>query len=246
MTNKVINFAHRGASGTCPENTMAAFRRALELGATGIETDVQRTRDGRLVLIHDEYLLRTTGDERLVEEVTVEEVRELDAGSWFGEAFKGEKLPFLEELLDLVSGTDIILNLELKNSIRPYSGMEEQVIAAVKKAGLEEQVLISSFNHYSLAECKKIAPEIQTGVLYIEGLYQPWEYARTFGATALHPYKEAVTPEWVAAAAEAGIVYNPFTVNEAEEMKSLIAAGVNGIITDYPELLHELLTASMS
>lgn len=239
--NQTINFAHRGASAYCPENTMASFRKALELGATGIETDVQRAKDGRLVLIHDESLKRTTGDDRLVKDVTYEELAALDAGSWFDPSFQDERIPALEELLELVKDKGTIVNLELKNGVILYPGIEEQLIEAVKAYGLSEQVVISSFNHYSLAICKQLAPEIRTGILYMEGLYRPWDYAASLRADALHAYKYAVLPEWVQEAAAQGIAYHPFTVNEEIEMERLLQFGVSGIITDYPDRLDALM-----
>lgn len=239
---QIINFAHRGASAVCPENTMAAFRRSLELGATGIETDVQMTLDGRLVLIHDETVNRTTNGEGCVKDKTLEEIRELDAGSWFnGGGFAGEKIPLLEELLELLAGKDTVLNIELKNGLFPYPGMEEKVVAAVRAFGLSGRVVISSFNHYSLAYFKKLAPDIETGILYGEGLYRPWDYAATVGAEALHAYHLAVLPEFVREAAENGAVFHPFTVNDPERMKELIEMGVAGIITDVPDVLAGLL-----
>lgn len=241
--NNIINFAHRGASAVCPENTMAAFRKSLTLGATGIETDVQMTKDGGLVLIHDEELNRTTDGTGYIKDKTLQEVLEVDAGSWLGAEFKGEKIPTLEDLLDLLQGRDTILNIELKNGLFLYPGMEEKVIATVRDFHMSERVILSSFNHYSLAYCKSIAPDILTGILYGEGLYRPWDYAASLKADALHATHYAVLPEFVAEATKHGIDYHPFTVNDPERMKYLIAAGVAGIITDYPDLLAELLAA---
>ncbi|WP_183569548.1 glycerophosphodiester phosphodiesterase [Paenibacillus endophyticus] len=238
----IINFAHRGASGCCPENTLAAFQKALELGATGIETDVQLTKDGRIVVIHDESLARTAGLNKLVKDTDYDELASLDAGSWFAPAFQSERIPTLEQLLDLLQQAEAILNIELKNGIFPYAGMEEKVIALVRAYRMEERVIISSFNHYSLVRCKQLAPEIRTGVLYMEGLYRPWEYAASLQAEALHAYKYAVTPEWIAEAAAHGIAYHPFTVNDTAEMEQLINAGAAGIITDFPDRLTEVLT----
>lgn len=241
--NTPINYAHRGASAYCPENTMAAFAQAVELGATGIETDVQRTKDGVLVCIHDESLLRTTGLDQLVCNTDYEELSKLSAGAWFDAAFADERIPTLEQLLRFAERHGIELNLELKNGVVLYPGMEAEVIAAVRAAGLEKRVVLSSFNHYSLALCKTLAPDIRTGILYMEGLYRPWAYAATIQADALHAYHYAVLPEWVAEAAEAGIVYHPFTVNDEREMNRLIDAGVAGIITDYPDRLRKLIDA---
>ncbi|MBJ9988243.1 MULTISPECIES: glycerophosphodiester phosphodiesterase [Paenibacillus] len=243
--DSIINFAHRGASAVCPENTMAAFARSLELGATGIETDVQLTRDGRLVLIHDETLSRTTNGSGWVKDHDLEELRKLDAGSWFHPDFADERLPLLEELLELVQDTGTVVNIELKNTKVPYAGLEEKVIDMVRSYNLSERIVISSFNHYSLRLCKQLAPEIRTGILYMEGLYEPWEYARSVEADALHAYHFAVLPEFVAGAKAAGKVYHPWTVNEEKEMQRLIDAGAAGIITDYPDKLAALLSASV-
>ncbi|MCT2197250.1 glycerophosphodiester phosphodiesterase [Paenibacillus sp. p3-SID1389] len=237
----LINFAHRGAAGYYPENTMLAFAKALELGATGIETDVQMTRDGELVLIHDETLQRTAGTPEWIKDLTLTEIKQREAGSWFREEFAGERIPTLEELLDLVRNTDTIVNLELKTGVVLYPGIEQKVLDTVRRFGLSERIIISSFNHYSLVECKKLAPDIRTGILYMEGLYEPWDYAKRVGADALHAYQYALTPELVAEAKANGVVYHPFTVNDTKLMQALIAAGVAGIITDYPDRLAELL-----
>jgi len=241
VTN-LINFAHRGASAYCPENTMASFARALELGASGIETDVQMTKDGRLVLIHDESLERTTGKKAWVKDLTWEEIQTLDAGSWFHADFAGEKLPSLEQLLELASDKGIIVNIELKNGFIQYPELERKVIETIRRYGMAERTIISGFNHYSLRECHQIAPDIRTGILYMEGLYEPWDYAKRIGADALHAYMHALTPELVAEAARNGVAYHPFTVNEESMMKALIEAGVAGIITDYPDKLAQILT----
>ncbi|WP_029192715.1 glycerophosphodiester phosphodiesterase [Paenibacillus harenae] len=237
----VINFAHRGASGYCPENTIAAFKKALELGATGIETDVQLTRDGQIVVIHDESLARTAGIGKLVKDIEYAELKSLDAGSWFSPEYHAERVPSLTQLLELLENTDTVLNIELKNGFVQYPGLERKVIELVRSYRMTERVILSSFNHYSLALCKELAPEIRTGILYMEGLYRPWDYALTLQADALHAFKYAVTPEWTAEAAARGIAYHPFTVNETEEMERLIDAGAAGIITDYPDRLAEVI-----
>ncbi|MGG6314502.1 glycerophosphodiester phosphodiesterase [Paenibacillus macerans] len=237
----IINFAHRGAAGYYPENTMLSFAKALELGATGIETDVQMTKDGELVLIHDETLQRTAGSPEWVKDFSLAEIKQREAGSWFHADYAGERIPTLEELLELVSGTDTIVNIELKTGVVMYPGIEQKVVDAVRRYGISERIVLSSFNHYSLVECKKIAPDIRTGILYMEGLYEPWDYAKRIGADALHAYQYALTPELVAEAKAAGVAYHPFTVNDPKVMQALIRAGVAGIITDYPDRLAELL-----
>ena len=119
--------------------------------------------------------------------------------------------------------------------------MEKKVIALVREFNMSDRVIVSSFNHYSLAYCKSLAPDIRTGILYMEGLYRPWNYAATLGANALHANHYAVLPEFISEAAQHGIDYHPFTVNDPSRMKYLIDAGVSGIITDYPDLLAEIL-----
>ena len=238
----VINYAHRGASGHCPENTLAAFAKAIDLGATGIETDVHMTKDGRLVLIHDASLKRTTGINAYVKDLTLDEVKAADAGSWFHKDYKGETVPTLEELLDFIRTKDVMLNLELKSGIVQYPGLEEKTVETVRRYKMDDRVIISSFNHYSLVKVKQIAPEMKTGILYSEGLYEPWVYAQRLGASALHAAHYAVLPEFVQAAQAVDIDYTPFTVNDAGVMARLLAAGVAGIITDYPDRLAALLS----
>ncbi len=170
-----------------------------------------------------------------------EELASLDAGSWFAPSFANERIPALEQLLELLQSTDTILNIELKNDYIQYKDIEHKVIDMVRAYHMTDRVILSSFNHYSLALCKQLAPEIRTGVLYMEGLYRPWDYARTLQADALHAYHFAVLPEWVAEASDNGIDYNPFTVNDIPEMERLLDAGVAGIITDYPDRLDDLL-----
>jgi len=233
---RFLVFAHRGASGTCPENTMAAFERAIELGANGIETDVHLTRDGRLVLIHDATLDRTTGEPGVIRELDFDQIREKDAGAWFGTEFRGQKVPAMEELFELAKDRDLVLNVELKFGSAPYPGMEEAIVAVIRRFGMEERVVLSSFNHDSLALVKRLAPEVRTGILYGENLFEPWNYAAGFGTDALHAWHVVVTPEKVKRADQRGLVYFPYTINEAEEMKRVIRAGVAGVITDYPEL----------
>ncbi|MGE5529075.1 MAG: glycerophosphodiester phosphodiesterase [Patescibacteria group bacterium] len=230
-----VVYAHRGASAICPENTMAAFRMALEMGAGGIETDVQMSRDGRLVLCHDEMLDRTTNGRGPLAARAWDELRALDAGAWFGEEFAGERLPLLEDLLELLAPSGARLNIEIKSGVVIYPGIEEAVVAEVRRHGMAERVILSSFNHYSLLACKRLAPEIATGVLYMEGLVDPWLYARRIEADALHPLHYGVRPELVAGAHAAGLLVNTWTVDDPGRIEVLSQAGVDGIITNTPD-----------
>lgn len=226
-------YAHRGASGHAPENTMAAFRLAVEEGAEGIELDVQLSADRQVVVIHDETLDRTTDGLGPVNSRTWEELRRLDA-SFGQEAYRGEGIPLLSQVLELLAPTQLELNIELKNGIVPYEGMEELVVRMVRQYGMEKRVVLSSFNHYSIARLAGMAPDMEMAVLYAEGLYRPWEYAAFVGARSLHPHYLAVTPEIVMNAHMAGVKVRPWTVNSDEDYRRMAAAGVDAVITNYP------------
>lgn len=236
----IVNYAHRGASGYFPENTIISFENAVELGCTGIETDVQMTSDGVLVLIHDEMVNRTTNGTGLIKDFNYKELRKLDAGSWFDKEYKNELIPTAEELLIFANEKNILINFELKTGIVLYPRIEENLIEMIYKYNMQSNVILSSFNHYSMFHCKEISKEIKTGLLYMEGLYEPEVYCKHVGADALHPNFYAIDKEIIANAKKAGILINPFTVNEEAVMKNLVAAGVDGIITNYPDKLNAI------
>jgi len=237
----INNYAHRGASAYYPENTMLSFKKALELGANGIETDVQMTSDGVLVLIHDEYVNRTTSGIGLVKNFTYDELNKLDAGSWFNKKYSNEKIPTAQELIVFAKENNLILNLELKNGVIIYPGIEEKLIEMIYKYNYADKVILSSFNHYSIVHCKEISKQIKTGILYMAGIYQPELYCKRIGADALHPYFYSINKEIIDNAKKQGILVNPFTVNEEDVMKDLINAGVDGLITNYPDKLKRVL-----
>lgn len=235
---KIIS--HRGTSRVAPENTMAAFRSALELKIDGIETDVQLTRDGHVVICHDEMLNRTTDGEGLLCKYTLDELKALSAGSWFSEEFKDEKIPTFIEFLELVADRQILINIEIKSGIVMYPGIEKKVIDMINEYGIGDRVIISSFNHYSLVECKKIDASIKTGILYIAGIYEPWDYAKKVGADALHPLLYNIRREIMEGAKKNNVLVNPFTVNDLNQMRNMVAMEVDGIITDLPDVLIKL------
>lgn len=233
--------AHRGASKQAPENTVAAFQKALELGAGGIELDVHLSADGCLVVTHDETLERTSNGKGLVRDKTLEELKALDFGSWFSHEFRDERIPTLEEVLWLICGWDGLLNIEIKNGPVFYPGIEKAVADAVAKYNRTNRTIISSFNHYSLVEIRKYNPEIKTAPLYMAGLYEPWEYARRMGATAIHPLFYNIVPEIMTGCKQSNIMVNPFTVDNPDHIKAMIAAGVDGIITNVPDIALKIV-----
>lgn len=226
--------AHRGYAAEYPENTMLAFKEAEKAGADGLELDVQMTRDGELVVIHDEKVDRTTDGFGLVVNYSLEELRKLDARFKFKELPKKEQIPSLDEVLEWLSGTGMICNIELKNSIIPYEGMEEKVINKVRQYGLSDRIIISSFNHYSIVHSYLLAPEIEIAPLLSEGLYMPWIYAQSIKAKGFHPHWRAAPDQIVSASLESGIEVRPYTVNKENELERLFKVDCSAVITDDP------------
>lgn len=231
---------HRGAPHFAPENTMASFKKAVSLGADGLETDVHKTKDGVLVIIHDELLDRTTNGTGLVKDYTLAQLRELSAGVKFSEEFEAEKIPTLEEFLEFVEPLDVFINIELKTGVVLYPDIEKDVIRMVHDYNMQTRTIFSSFNHYALQTCKSIDSEIPTGILYMCGLVDAWDYAQRIGMDALHPLFYNVRPETITGMKKSGLLINPWTVDGLPEMKAMIAMRVDGIITNRCDLLAEL------
>ncbi len=236
-----IVFAHRGASKQAPENTMAAFRKALELGAGGIELDVHLSRDGHIVVTHDELVNRASNGKGYVKDKTLDELRLLDFGSWFSPAYANEKIPELEDVLKLIEGWDGILNIELKNGPVFYPGLEQAVLDMLSKYNMISRTIISSFNHYSLVEIRRLNSEIRTAPLYVAGIFEPWNYAKKLGAGAIHPLFYNIVPQVMEGCKLNGIKVHPYTVDEPEYIRAMIAAGVDGIITNVPDIVLKIL-----
>lgn len=238
---KPLAIAHRGDSKNAPENTLASFKRALEMGADGIELDVQLTKDGQLVVIHDERVDRTTDGIGYVKDFTLKELKRLDAGLKFDKKFTGERIPTLYEVFELIGHKNFIVNIEIKSGIVLYPGIEEKLIKAIDDYDFEDRVVISSFNHYSLRDVKRMAPELKIGLLYQCGLVEPWHMAIRMEAYSLHPFYFNVIPELVEGCKKYDVRLFPWTVDRKEDMVMMINEGVDAIITDDPETLINLL-----
>lgn len=232
-------FAHRGVSSKAPENTMAAFALAVVHHVHGIELDVHLSADGKLVVIHDESTLRTTGVDMQVGQCEYAKLKQLDAGSWFGSKFAGERVPLLQDVLDLIKGEDIILNVELKNAYIDYPGLEAQMLRAVDDFGLGEQVMVSSFNHISLARLHALRPKMECAPLYDARLAGVGQYAQLCGSRALHPHWQALDKAVVEEAQAAGLTVRPWTVNSACVAQAMMDMGMYELITNYPYDLME-------
>jgi glycerophosphoryl diester phosphodiesterase len=236
---RIVAVAHRGASKEAPENTLAAFRRALEAGVPAVECDVQRSRDGRLVVIHDQTVERTTNGRGAVGALTFEELRRLDAGAWFAPAFAGERIPALEELLELVSGRAALF-LEIKNGPAFYDGVERQIAAALRDCGMEPHTLVMSFDHPAVRAMRAAAPDAATAIVYRGRLADAAGAARAADADALCPEWRLVTPEVITAAHAAGFGVFPWTIDEEDAMRRCLDAGADGVTSNDVRLLQRV------
>ena len=183
-TTKV--WAHRGASGYRPENTLEAFELAIRQGADGIEMDVHTSADGELIVMHDENVDRVTDGTGLIKDMTLAQLKELKV-STPAEPSGIYHIPTLAEVLELMRTTDMMVNIELKNSICFYPGMEGKILKLVKEMNMEDQLIYSSFNHYSLLQLKQLNDHVQTGILFSDGWVNPAMYAKNLGINAVHP-----------------------------------------------------------
>lgn len=240
MTKPVI-YAHRGASAYAPENTRAAFSLAMDMQAGGIELDVHLSKDGFLVVCHDERVDRTSNGSGWIKDMTLSELKKLDFGSWFSSEFEGERIMTLEEVLELMKDWNGSLNIELKSGIVLYDGLEDKVVEALRKFSRVESTIISSFNHYSLLTVKKLEAKLKIGLLYSAGLVEPWEYAKKVGAEAVHPLYFSMLPPIVNGCREHGIIINTWTVDKPEHIHNLAKAGVDGIITNVSDIAKEMI-----
>ena len=231
----MLILGHRGARGHAPENTMASFQAALDMGADGIELDVQMTKDGKVVVCHDHSLERTSNGSGWLVEHTREELRALDFGSWFSPQFAGEKIPTLREVLQWAAATRLIVNVEIKNGPVIYEGIEEKVSALIRECRMVDRVIVSSFYHPSLLKMKQLDPLIKTGLLYASRPVDPWLQLRVTDTDNLHPLWHYVDAAWASGTRPHGAKIFTWTINELRDWEHIKNMGVDGIMTDYPD-----------
>ena len=233
-------FAHRGFSGIYPENSPLAFRMAAEkTNADGIESDVHLSKDGQLVIFHDASVERTSNGTGFIRDLTYAQLLELDIGAWKSPEFAGQHIWTLGQLLDFCREARMLLNLELKNYEVFYDGLEQRVIDEVCARGMQEQVFVSSFNHISMQRFKDLCPEIETGLLYDKPLLDMEHYLLPSNADNMHPRYMLLQyqPELMDLFHSRGMKVNTWTVNDEADMRDMIHRGVDGIISNYPNLL---------
>lgn len=235
-------YGHRGASGYAPENTLESFDMAAKMGAYGVELDVQLTRDGELVVAHDEWLERVSEGHGFLKDHTLAELKRLHFNKTFPE-FENARIPTLREVYELLKPTGLHINAELKNSVFDYPQLEHRVLELAAECGISDRVIYSSFNHHSMLRMKALDASATCGLLYEGVLVRPWEYAKTLGMDALHPQfcETLMNREECSEAHRLGLTVNTWTVNGELELGMVIAAGADGIITNYPDRALRLL-----
>ena len=228
-------YGHRGASGYAPENTLEAFRLAMDMGADGFELDVHMSLDGELVVIHDESVDRTTDGTGLVKDLTLAQLKALDASNHMAN-YRSARIPTLGEVFDLIRDTRHIVNVEVKTDECFYPQIEEKCLALAKEKGVEERVIYSSFNHHTLTKLRSLKADAKLGMLFGDIMINPWEYARQLDVDYLHPMKMNIwVPGFSEGARTAGYGINMWTINDVETMKKCLETGA-GIITNYPDV----------
>ena len=236
----MLIYAHRGARGYAPENTMTAFRQAIACNADGIELDVQLTKDRQLVICHDHNINRTSNGSGWIKDFTLVELKALDFGSWFNPTFTGESIPTFDEFFAWYVTTSLLLNIEIKNGPVIYEGIEELLIDSMKSSiandfELYHRIIISSFYHPSLVKIKELDRQLKTGVLFDDRPVNVLHYIEQTGADYLHPHWHYLERNWIEAAHEAGIGVNSYTINTQEEFDFSSVTSIDGIFSDYPD-----------
>jgi glycerophosphoryl diester phosphodiesterase len=236
--------AHRGSSAYAPENTLAAFQLAVRQEADAIELDVDLTRDGHVIVIHDATIDRTTDGHGRVADLTLDEIRQVDAGSWKSAEFKGERVPLLEEVLEAV-GQQLLIDIEIKGMSLLGHGLEAQVAGLIGKHGLIDRVILSSFNPFALRRVKRHDPRLACALIYAPDspifLREAWLAPLIPGLNARHPHYSQVNKTMVDRLHAQGLVVNVWTANQASTIRAMLQAGVDGIIGDDPVLIRETL-----
>lgn len=241
MSTKPLVWAHRGASGYAPENTLAAFQKAVDLGADGVELDIQLTKDDQIVVIHDETIDRTSDGKGWVKDYTLEELRAFNYNRTKPE-YKNADIPTMREVFELLKPTGLFINIEIKTGVVFYEKIEEKILALTKEMGMEDRVCYSSFNHYTVTRIHELKPDAEVGFLYADGPIDMPSYGVKHGVNALHPALYNLQYDgFVKECKEKGLKLNVWTVNERPYMEMCCQYGVDAIITNYPDIAKEVV-----
>lgn len=241
MSTKPLVWAHRGASGYAPENTLAAFQKAVDLGADGVELDIQLTKDDQIVVIHDETIDRTSDGKGWVKDYTLEELRAFNYNRT-KPGYKHADIPTMREVFELLKPTGLFINIEIKTGVVFYEKIEEKILALTKEMGMEDRVCYSSFNHYTVTRIHELKPDAEVGFLYADGPIDMPSYGVKHGVNALHPALYNLQYDgFVKECKEKGLKLNVWTVNERPYMEMCCQYGVDAIITNYPDIAKEVV-----
>jgi glycerophosphoryl diester phosphodiesterase len=240
---KPLVLAHRGASAYAPENTLAAFKLAIEMGADGVELDVTLTQDGIPIVIHDDTVDRTTnGGKGTVKDLTLAQIQQLDASYKF-DKYRGEKIPTLAQVLQAIAKTHVV-NIELKSTTLKTDGIEAATLAVIEETGTANNVIISSFNPFALQRMYALDPKLPRGLLYAPNLplYLRRAWLRPLAhTTAMHPECSMIDAKYIAWAKSKGLKVNTWTTDDPAEMKRLLNLGVDAIMTNKPDVLRQVI-----
>lgn len=239
---ELLIYGHRGAMAYAPMNTIAAYELAAEQGAQGIELDVHRSKDGYPVIVHDFSVDATTDGTGTVSQMTLAQLKALDAGSWFDESFAGLRIPTLDEVFEAV-GQRLLINIEIKSITPETDGVEQVVADCIARHNMADRVLVSCFNPPALKRFAAIMPQVPIGFLYAN--FIPMDtpsLMKDIPHQAYHPYFQMIDADLVAEAKAANRIVNSWTVNEADEAKRLQSLGVEGIITNNPDTILSALS----
>lgn len=241
--------AHRGYSGKYPENTLLAFKKAYEFGAHGFELDVHMTKDGRLVVCHDETIDRTSNGSGSIQELTLKQIQSYQFLAEFPEFAETEDhqditAPSLQEVFEWYKDLPeaFRLNIELKTDINHYPDIVQKTLSLVDEYGLADRVFISSFNSYTILEVRERNPEIETGFLTLNAILDAGEYCKRYGVENYHPYHVMLSQADVDSAKREQVRVNAYTANKPEEIQRMIALDIEGIITNEVELALSLIS----
>ena len=234
-------WGHRGASGYAPENTLASFAKAAEMKADGIELDIQLTKDGQIVVCHDEFIDRTSTGKGFLKDYTLTELRQFDFSKVMPNAPWAD-IPLMSEVFELIRPTDLTINIELKTGVFDYEGIEEKILAMTKEYGMEDRVIYSSFNHYSIKRIHALKPDAKTAFLYMDGPIGMPAYAASHGVDAVHPWFVNLRfAGFMEECRKRGLQVNTWTANEDYEIRFCLQYGVDAIITNYPDRVRRII-----
>ncbi len=233
-----MNFAHRGSLTEAPENTVASMKKALTHDPQAIELDVQVTKDGHLIVMHDQKFTRYNKNvNRYVKDLTLAEIMQIDVGSSFSAEYAGETVATLEEVLEVIP-KEIKLNVEIKNIPVIYEGIEKKVLDVLTEYDRLTNVVISSFDHEALKKVQQLNAEVEIGLLFYYRILEPWKYAKNTGLqlASVHPLYTTVDKEFVDQFHALGLKVYPYTVNDENDYQRLLELGVDGVFSNNPKI----------